>query len=325
MKSVVGPEIEVPVEEMKEGTPEIEQQIEHQTEHQEIERFKSASSRHGWEIVNILGKGNEGIVGKMRRVEKEPKPGALKKPKLEGPNGRTNDREVVMKCTFKGCTKETEIMKLMANCEHPGAEHVVKLLDVLDDCCFTMPYKSKQDLFACIELQRGLRQEDDVRRMCTQLTAAVQALHSIELLHMDIKPENILVVSGQKGELIHFEIFDFGFAKKVGTVLSAKCGSPAYAAPECMLPTAIALTPSIDIWSLGVVILVAVLGEFAWKQAAPNCQRFVHFPRKGTMLLFDRFPRIVQPYLHSMLNTDPGGRKWHTNPLVTNSDDCTVL
>ena len=273
-----------------------------------IESFEHASLKHGLELVDILGYGNEGIVGRMKHVVHSIQ---AKKAKRV-----TCEQEVVMKYTFRGCKEEIEVMDLVAKCKHAGRKHVVRLLNVLDDYCFTMRYEPKCDLFTCIKQQKGLADEGDLSRMCTQLSAAVQALHFIKLVHMDIKPENILVTSDATGRLIHFEIIDFGFVKKFGTVLSTKCGSTSYAAPECLLPAEIQVSAAIDIWSLGVVFLVAVLGQFAWTQAARNCKLFIRFPREGTMLLFNRLPEVVQPHLHSMLNVQPCKRKWFTPKSV---------
>jgi serine/threonine protein kinase len=89
-----------------------------------------------------------------------------------------------------------------------------------------------------------------------QIVEGVKCLHEKNIIHRDIKLENILM----KGDVV--KISDFGLAKKMGSkewVQSIKCGTPCTMAPEVFFnsncynhkPT---YNSKCDIWSLGVVL-----------------------------------------------------------------------
>ena len=101
-----------------------------------------------------------------------------------------------------------------------------------------------------VNLQRMI--DEDVtypwRKYAQQLVAAVGYLHQHNILHLDIKPDNILVDTKHQCKLI-----DFGCSqRKSEPTLSACQGTHAYRAPELFkgqLPTVKA-----DIYSLGITL-----------------------------------------------------------------------
>lgn len=82
-----------------------------------------------------------------------------------------------------------------------------------------------------------------------QLVDAMEYLHKINLIHRDIKDENILV--NAKGEI---KIIDYDFLMDMNYKDSEKCGTPYYASPEILLGKNI--SEKTDLWSLGVTIYI---------------------------------------------------------------------
>jgi serine/threonine protein kinase len=83
-------------------------------------------------------------------------------------------------------------------------------------------------------------------------------LQKLGFAHRDIKPENILVANLDP---LHVKLADLGFTKPGrdgdGGFLSRK-GTPKYLAPEIASNTArIPYSTQVDMWSLGIVILVS--------------------------------------------------------------------
>jgi len=111
----------------------------------------------------------------------------------------------------------------------------------------------KGDLLNYI-INQGPIKESHVRIWFRQIVLAVQYLHAMDIVHRDIKCENILIT-----ENLTLKLTDFGFSKfiKRGQRLNCitHCCSVGYAAPEVLRQSAYDGMLS-DIWSLGVVLYV---------------------------------------------------------------------
>lgn len=100
----------------------------------------------------------------------------------------------------------------------------------------------------------GPLKENQARIWFRQLTLAVQYLHAMDIVHRDIKCENVLVTKHLTVKLI-----DFGFSKLIQRSKRLNCNtyccSLLYASPE-VLSARPYDGKSADIWSLGVVLYV---------------------------------------------------------------------
>ncbi|KAI1231051.1 hypothetical protein IHE44_0008496, partial [Lamprotornis superbus] len=87
---------------------------------------------------------------------------------------------------------------------------------------------------------------------------AIQYLHSINIAHRDVKPENLLYTSKRPNAVL--KLTDFGFAKETTThnSLATPCYTPYYVAPEVLGPEK--YDKSCDMWSLGVIMYILLCG-----------------------------------------------------------------
>eukprot|EP00892_Ulva_mutabilis_P000590 jgi/Ulvmu1/10531/UM064_0069.1 len=94
-------------------------------------------------------------------------------------------------------------------------------------------------------------------RLFLQVVAGLQYCHENEVVHRDIKLENLLMDAERNMKLI-----DFGLAAifSPGTPLRVHCGSPSYAAPE-IIGRQNYEGPPVDVWSLGIVTFAMVCGH----------------------------------------------------------------
>lgn len=128
-----------------------------------------------------------------------------------------------------------------------------------------MQFAEKGSLLQLIRKEKYLA-EERARSFFSQLINAVEYIHSMGVVHRDIKCENI-VFDGN----FTLKLIDFGFARgnmqpvtvgsKIKPVLSKTfCGSHAYASPEIL--KSIPYQPQLsDIWAIGVVLYTMVFGQ----------------------------------------------------------------
>ena len=86
-----------------------------------------------------------------------------------------------------------------------------------------------------------------------QLSHGLQHMHHLNVIHRDIKSDNILVTSARNGETLT-KYIDFGLAVEVTDSLPCahgRSGTPGYMAPE--VDARLPYTCVADVWSLGVV------------------------------------------------------------------------
>ncbi|KAI9675746.1 MAG: hypothetical protein M1817_001113 [Caeruleum heppii] len=145
-------------------------------------------------------------------------------------------------------SREIRIMK-----ENPH-EHIVRVIDSWEGPSpfLVMPYFPLGNLDDLDGESRVV--EEETVALLFQTLKALEYLHPRGVAHRDLKPENILVESRQP---FRVKLADFGLANDRSD-LETRCGTRTYAAPEVYLGAN--YTVSVDLWSLGVIVLQYVYG-----------------------------------------------------------------
>ena len=112
--------------------------------------------------------------------------------------------------------------------------------------------------------------ENVCRKIFTQVCIAVEYMHSNQIVHRDIKLENIIIDKTGTTKLIDMGFGNFIMGKD--HLLRTFCGSPDYAAPELFLGKPYRGPPA-DMWSLGVLLyaLLSSLLPFKDSQCVMSC------------------------------------------------------
>uniref|UniRef100_A0A672QFA1 non-specific serine/threonine protein kinase n=1 Tax=Sinocyclocheilus grahami TaxID=75366 RepID=A0A672QFA1_SINGR len=148
--------------------------------------------------------------------------------------------------------REVQIMKML---DHP---HIIKLYQVMETknmLYLVTEYAKNGEIFDYLA-KHGRLSEPEARRKFWQILSAVEYCHNRNIVHRDLKAENLLL----DGHM-NIKIADFGFGNffQPGKPLATWCGSPPYAAPEVFEGQQYE-GPQLDIWSMGVVLYVLVCG-----------------------------------------------------------------
>nr|XP_028558066.1 serine/threonine-protein kinase SBK2-like isoform X1 [Podarcis muralis] len=132
------------------------------------------------------------------------------------------------------------------------------------------------DLFSLMVPQVGVP-EQRVKRCALQLASALEYMETKGLVHRDVKPENVLLCDP---ECRRIKLTDFGLSCPQGRAIEALPESLPYTAPElsALGPKArLEAQPSLDTWSLGVLLFCVLTGYFPWLTAVPTDRYYRSF------------------------------------------------
>ncbi|KAF7289884.1 Non-specific serine/threonine protein kinase [Mycena indigotica] len=161
--------------------------------------------------------------------------------------------------------REIEILDLL---KHPN---IVRLYDVCETDKFfgiILEFASGGELFDHILAHRYLR-ERDAAKLFAQLISGVWYMHQKNIVHRDLKLENLLL--DRNRNLI---ITDFGFAnhfnRDKNEFMETMCGSPCYAAPELVNAEGNYVGTMADVWSCGVILYAMLSGYLPFDDDPTN-------------------------------------------------------
>lgn len=143
--------------------------------------------------------------------------------------------------------------RLLAQLNH---RHIVTLYDVLDegdDCWLVMEYVPAKSL-----AERGVLPAAVAAGLGAQIADALAAVHAKGILHRDVKPANILMISDHEAKLGDFGISRVLAGDETVTGSTVLAGTPGYLAPE--VANGSDPTAASDIFSLGSTLYAAVEG-----------------------------------------------------------------
>ena len=168
------------------------------------------------------------------------------------------------------------------------------------------------ELFEHILARRYLK-EKEAAFFFAQLIKGVDYLHKSQIIHRDLKLENLLLDS--KKNII---ITDFGFANtsslKTGpeSLLSTSCGSPCYAAPELVINDGY-VGEVADVWSCGVILYAMLCGYLPFEDDpenpnGENINLLYKYILETKLEIPSYVPPLAQSLIRSILVTDPAKR-----------------
>lgn len=164
----------------------------------------------------------------------------------------------VMKACVDDMAEEMKEAQMLAGLDHPnivrvtyadivelsGGKHSYYVMDFMPSGSLTAYWKTFGTRFMPVE---------EVVRLVSQALGGLAFAHANNIIHRDIKPDNILLKTETERGLCA-RVSDFGLARRESVlgVLLSNCGTPAYMAPEIFRSEG--STKQSDIWSAGVML-----------------------------------------------------------------------
>ncbi|XP_028316644.1 triple functional domain protein-like isoform X3 [Gouania willdenowi] len=224
---------------------------------------------------------------------------------------RSTKRTVAVKHVNKKLMRRdrvTQELNLLQRLQHP---HIVSLIDTYETPSSYVVVLEMADQGRLLDyiVSWGNLTEEKVACYLRHVLEALHYLHNCRIVHLDVKPENLLVTHGTSGQP-SVKLTDFGDAVQLNSAhyVHPLLGSPEFASPELVLGDPVSLTS--DLWSLGVVTYVLLSGaspfldESAEETCLNICRLDFSFPRD----YFQGVSEAARDFVCLLLRTDPGRR-----------------
>ncbi|BBM84162.1 serine/threonine-protein kinase [Candidatus Uabimicrobium amorphum] len=195
-------------------------------------------------IVGKIGQGAMGVVYKAMQ--------------------RSPQREVAIKVMKRSSNRASDVrfqreMEITAQLDHPHIAKVYAAGVVGDERYIVMDYILGQTLASYIEEQSCLETK---LRIFVKISAAIRYAHRQQVIHRDLKPDNILVSNDGKPYVI-----DFGLARRNNekeydlTKTRDLIGTPCYMAPEQIVGQRSQIDEQVDVYALGTILYEILTGK----------------------------------------------------------------
>ncbi|KXJ24669.1 Serine/threonine-protein kinase 33 [Exaiptasia diaphana] len=202
-----------------------------------------------YEYGEVLGKGSFGVVKEAKHIESGTRWAikAINKEKAGSSAVKLLEREVL----------------IMKRIEHDHLIHLEAVYETSKKMYLVMELCDAGGLEKLLERKKILS-EKETWTVIKQLASAVAYLHDLDIVHRDLKLENILLSHPVGNELLNIKITDFGLSIVKGGVgsdsmMQSVCGTPIYMAPEVI--DDLGYSQQCDIWSIGVIMYILLTGQ----------------------------------------------------------------
>ena len=264
-------------------------------------------------LEKLLGKGSFGEVH-LTKITGDSKLYATK----------VYDRERIENTeAFKYLTNEINIMH---NLNHPNIVKFIQVKKTKKHYYIVMEYCNGGELEKALEkyqLKYGRPfSEEIVQHLMRQIISAFKYMHANQIMHRDIKLENILVnfeSEKDKNDLnmlkATVKIIDFGFACKIGknALTYTTIGNPMNMSPLILKKLTshgkvrqLGYDMKADIWSLGAICYQMLIGKAAFD--ADDIDELVEKIEKGIYKVPTNLSKEVVSFLNGMLQYEPQAR-----------------
>jgi hypothetical protein len=253
--------------------------------------YKMGSIYDYYDIYEELGSGAFGVV--HRAVEKA--------------TGRTFAAKFVPTPSPSEKSTVRRECDMMNKLIHPRTLYLHDVFDEGDEMVLVTEFLSGGDLLH--KLQSGKMTEYQAKRYIRQVCEALQHMHENNIVHLDVKPENIMFSDG-KTSCSQIKLVDFSLATRLDPdeIVKVSAAQCEFAAPEIIEKEAVGF--GTDMWAVGVLTYVILSGLSPFggvdeqETAANVCECQLKFP--GTE--FDCISANGKDFIRKLLLRNKGAR-----------------
>ncbi|KAF7258648.1 hypothetical protein EG68_04204 [Paragonimus skrjabini miyazakii] len=195
---------------------------------------------------------------------------------------------------------------ILANLRH---ENIVKLHEVFhrsDSVVLILDLVTGGELFARVAECERLS-EEEASNFVEQILYGVQHMHSLGVVHLDLKPENIMIEDLASRKI---KIIDFGLARVLNPneTFQDMAGTPEFCAPEIVNYDSI--TFATDMWAIGVItyILLTGISPFAGDSQMETFQNILDCVVDYTREEIRDVTELAKDFIHRLLVRNPRKR-----------------
>lgn len=260
-----------------------------------------------YELLELIGQGGMGVVYRARQA--------------------CLDREVAVKLLSAGPWASSEFVERFqheaqaaARMQHPNIVAIYET-GVHEDLNFFSMRLVHGGSLAHLLAKRGKLAPVEAARLLRTVAEAVDYAHRMDVLHLDLKPGNVLI--DENGEP---QVADFGLARRFDEVLALDnnevSGTPSYMSPEQAQARTQQLSPATDIYGLGAILYECLTGRPPFHAASPQetLMRVVTVAPESPRALDAAIPVDLEAICLKCLAKDPAARYGSARALA---DDLT--
>ncbi|XP_067467772.1 death-associated protein kinase 2 [Thunnus thynnus] len=260
--------------------------------------FKPENVADFYEIGEVLGSGHFGQVKKVREL-----------------STGTYWAGKFLKIRKSSCSRlglerssvEREV-EVLHSVQHPN---IVALKDVFEsrsEVVLILEIVSGGELFDFIAEKENLLESEAIEFM-KQILEGLGFMHSKNIAHFDLKPENIML-SDKVSPNPNIKLIDFGLAHRFhqGEEYRSTSGTPQYIAPEAI--NSEPLSTAADMWSIGVItyILLSGLSPFQGDTDEETLKNIIALKYEFEDQYFSMTSDMAKDFIQKLLMKNPSER-----------------
>ena len=212
---------------------------------------------------------------------------------------------------------EAEI-SIMQSLEHPNVVRLFEVQTTERHVYLMLEFCPGGDLMRVIRA-RGTLDEPQAKGYLQQLALGLAHMRTRNLIHRDLKPQNLLLSSMAPTAVL--KIADFGFARYMQQqdLAETLCGSPLYMAPEILRFQK--YDAKADLWSVGAILFEMLVGKPPFS-GANHVQLLKNIDSKEPPALPQGVSAEVQSMYNGLLQREPFQRlafeEFFAHPFLSN-------